>query len=269
MRKIILLLLLALWVGGCSLDSFLFNIKKEEYSFSDQIIPAANRTLHTLEVEGLTIYGLHAFHTPPSSEKILYFVGNWENLNHYFDWIEIYWEMGYDVFAIEYEGFGKSEGSPSEDAIIRDGEKAMEFVTQQLSWEADKTIIYGYSLGAVPAIHLSATHTYKLLFLEAPMGSTDTVIESNIPLDIPWQFVALDKYDSLENIKQIINKVIIIHGKNDDTLPYDRNGLRLYENAPEPKKFVLIENAAHGDIPGDMGRENYKNLLQSLFTFWD
>jgi len=255
-------------LSGCALDdSFFAPETVENYSFSNNIIPAQNRQLHTLNVNGKNIYGLHAFHTPGSTNKILYFHGNYKNLDHYYKWIEIYWEMGYDVFSIDYEGYGKSEGKPSEEALLRDADKAMAFVQQNLNWDQSQIIIYGYSLGSVAAVNISSNYTCQLLFLEAPMGNADGVLEHSSPVHIPSEFLLVKNFDNIERIKAIKNKVVIIHGDQDETLPHHKNGQRIYDNAPDPKKFVLLKNVKHGDFPGDLGRENYKNLLYDLFSF--
>ena len=268
MKKSVLILSVLMLLSSCSLDGFLFAPQTgEDYDFSNKIIPSDKMNLYEIKINDKRIYGLHVFHSPNSEDKILYFPGNYRNLNHYYKWIEIYWEMGYDVFAIDYEGFGKSEGKCSEDALLRDSEAAMDFVLTQLFWNQPDIIIYGYSLGSVPAVHISTKYKCKLLFLEAPIGNAGTIMEGSAPLDIPPQFVVVKKYDNIEKIKHTKNKVVIIQGDKDKTLPHEKNGKRVYENAPEPKKFVLIKDARHGDIPADMGRDNYKKLLFDSFGF--
>lgn len=268
MKKLVSLTLMLGFLAGCSLDNSFFAPETvENYTFSNNIIPGQNRQLYTLTVNGKTIYGLHAFHTPGSTTKIVYFHGNYKNLDHYYKWIEIYWEMGYDVFSIDYEGYGKSEGEPSEEALLRDADAAMTFVLQDLNWNQNEIIIYGYSIGSVAAVYTSANYACRLLFLEAPIGNADGVLEHSSPVAIPSEFLVVKNFDNIERIKSTKNKVVIIQGDRDETLPYEKNGQRVYENAPDPKKFVLLNNVGHGDFPGDLGRENYKNLLYELFSF--
>ncbi len=267
MRRILLLLCLVSF-AGCSLDSFLFSPRKEDYAFSTAIIPGSNARMHTLSVDGKTIYGVHAFHTPASRDKILYFHGNYRSLNHYFSWIEIYWEMGYDVFSIDYEGFGKSEGTPSEDALVRDAEAAFRFVTTDLSWNPADIIIYGYSLGSIPAVETSALQSCRLLFLEAPIGNADTVVAGASPLDVPSAFVLVKHFDNIERIRASRNPLIVIQGTEDRTLPWEENGKRVYDAATVQKRYRWLASAGHGDIPKDIGRENYKALLAELISGW-
>ena len=267
MRRILLLVCLVS-VSGCSLDSFLFSAKQEDYAFSTAIIPSANTTMYTLTVAGKKVYGVHAFHVPASRDKLLYFHGNYRSLNHYYAWIEIYWEMGYDVFSIDYEGFGRSEGSPSEDALIRDAEAAFQFVTSDLAWSRSDIVIYGYSLGSIPAVETSARQACRLLFLEAPIGNADTVVNGASPLDIPSAFVIVKNFDNIERIKASRNPLIVIQGTADRTLPWEENGKRVFDAAVVAKRCRWLEHAGHGDIPKDIGRENYKALLAELMAGW-
>jgi pimeloyl-ACP methyl ester carboxylesterase len=267
MRRLLLVACLAS-LSGCSLDSFLFSPKQEDYAFSTAIVPAANQKVYTLAVAGRKVYGVHAFHEPPARGKVLYFHGNYQSLNHYFKWIEIYWEMGYDVFCVDYEGFGKSEGSPSEDALIRDADAALQFVTSDLAWGPGEVIIYGYSLGSIPAVDLSARQACRLLFLEAPIGNADTTVDGASPLDIPSAFVIVKHFDNIERITASRNPLIVIQGTADRTLPWQENGKRVYDAANVQKRCRWLEHAGHGDIPKDIGRENYKALLAELIAGW-
>lgn len=267
MRRTLLLALVVL-APACSLDSFLFSPKHEDYSFSTSIIPAANAKLYMLPAGGRKIYGVHAFHAPASRDKLLYFHGNFESLNHYFPWIEIYWEMGYDVFAIDYEGFGKSEGSPSEEALIRDAEAAFGFVTAELGWKGSDLVVYGYSLGSIPAVDTAARQSFRFLFLEAPIGNADTVVNGAAPIEIPSAFVLVEQFDNIARITASLNPLIVIQGTADRTLPWQENGKRVFDAATVAKRCRWIEHAGHGDIPKDIGRETYKALLAELMAGW-
>lgn len=265
MKKIFVLIFLPLIFFSCSLDSFLFEPEIEKYSFSNEIIPANNRNLIKLKISDKTIYALQVG-TTNTNNYILYFHGNYRNLNHYYKWIEIYYEMGYNSFTIDYEGYGQSEGTCSEEALFRDADSAYNYVTKNLKWPEKKIIIYGYSLGSIPAVYLSTKHKVKMLFLEAPIGNADSLVKTRTPLDIPGEFVTISDYNNIERIKNSKNGLAIIQGTEDQTVPYKYNGMKIYENAPEPKFCKWLDGVGHGNFPGDYGRENYKTLLQTFFN---
>jgi fermentation-respiration switch protein FrsA (DUF1100 family) len=267
MTRILLALCLVACVG-CSLDSFLFDPKQEDYAFSRTIIPENNTTINTLTVGGKKVYGVHAFHVPASPAKMLYFHGNRRSLNHYYKWIEIYWELGFDVFAIDYEGYGKSEGTPSEDALLLDAEAAFKFATGDLGWSRSNIVIYGYSLGSIPAVETSAKYACRLLLLEAPIGDADSVVAGASPLKIPAALLMANDYNNVDRIKASRNPLSVIQGTADKTLPWEQNGKRVYDAATVPKRYRWLDGAGHGDIPKDIGRENYKALLMELMAGW-
>jgi hypothetical protein len=265
----LLLALCVLSMAACSsLDSFVFDPKQEDYHFSTAVIPASNATVIELRVGSRKVYGVHAFHTPASSAKMLYFHGNYQSLNYYFNRIEMYWELGFDVFAIDYEGYGKSEGTPSEAAILDDAAAAFQVATGSLGWRASDIVIYGFSLGSVPAVDQSAWHACRLLFLEAPIGDADSIADGGSPLDVPGGFVAVSSYDNIARIRSSQNRLIVIQGTADRKLPWEQSGKRVYDAATVEKRCRWLPGVDHGDIPGQIGRETYKSLLMELMAGW-
>ena len=86
----------------------------------------------------------------PSEMVLLWFHGNAGNLSHRFDMISGLMELPVQVFIIDYRGYGKSEGSPSERGIYLDAQAAWDYLTVERRIPANRIIIFGKSLGSAP-----------------------------------------------------------------------------------------------------------------------
>jgi fermentation-respiration switch protein FrsA (DUF1100 family) len=264
------LIIAALLLSGCSLDSFLYNQQSlDHYEFSTAVIPEANRRIVTLDSEGHTLYGCYVWRDDSldTGYTVLYCEGNKHNMEEYWDRVELFYQMGLRCFLFDYRGFGMSGGDPSASGLAADGRAALRFVTDSLRVDTLHLILYGYSLGNAVSIELAANvvHPYRLI-AEAPFASAEALLRNSTPLDLPGGFVIDDNLNNGERIKLNRAPLLLLHGDRDDFIPYPENGRVVYENAPQPKQLVLVHGANHTDIPGVMGAENYMNRVLSFLA---
>jgi RTX toxin RtxA len=97
-----------------------------------------------------------------------------------------YQRNGVDVLAVNYRGFGRSEGTPSEQGLYQDAEAMFLHLTQTLQIPAESIILHGYSMGGPIAAHLasnakSAGHNVAGLILDRPMPSTSKATRAHHP----------------------------------------------------------------------------------------
>ena len=103
--------------------------------------------------DGLRIHGW--FHRVPESPSVLlWFHGNAGNLADRLDHLRILSLLGVNVFAIDYRGYGKSEGAPNKEGIYRDADAAYRFLTAEKEFDPDRIVVYGISLGSAVAVDL-------------------------------------------------------------------------------------------------------------------
>jgi fermentation-respiration switch protein FrsA (DUF1100 family) len=256
-----------IWYSGClDIDSFMFNQKKfSSYSLSTVVIPESSRTQVTMVSQGRNIYGyfVHSNRTRPQV-TVLYNHGNRDNLQFYWDRVELLYKMGFNVFIYDYEGFGMSEGEPNEHAMYSDAEAALEHILSRSDVDTSKIAIYGFSLGCAAAVNIAATSFVpRVLVLEAPFASSMTLVQSGTLLDIPSSYVMKGEYNNAEKIKGVHVPLLIMHGENDTFIDIDKNSQVIYDNANKPKVFIRVPNANHSEIPEKMGEQKY------LFTVSD
>jgi uncharacterized protein len=154
-------------------------------------------------------------------------------------------ETGNSVFIFDYPGYGRSEGSPSEDGCYAAADAAYDWLVRNQQVAAHNILIVGWSLGAAVAVDLASRKPHRTLVLISPFTSFPEVAQHDYPI-LPARWLAHNRFDSLGMIGQCTRPVLIVHGTHDRTVPFTQ-GERLFAAAKEPKRFVKVEGANHGD----------------------
>lgn len=190
------------------------------------------------------IHGLH-IKAAESKGVILYFHGNTGSIKRWAVTGEELTSYDFDVFLMDYRGYGKSRGKKSEVAMHLDAEAAYDYLKQKYSEE--NIVIYGRSLGSGFAVPLAAKHPRSKLVLETPFYSLLEIAEHQAPY-IPIGFLLRFPLRSDEVIADLKNPIIFFHGTRDRVVPY-QSGLKLYEKATSPNKhMVTIPKGRHNDL---------------------
>jgi hypothetical protein len=198
----------------------------------------------------------------PSSPKVLLmFHGNAENIGYGLRRLRVFARLGVNVLALDYRGYGKSEGSPDEAGIYRDAEAAYRYLTEIRQFQPKNIVVYGQSLGGAVAIDLASRHACGSLIVESSFTSGREMARRafRIPL---LEYAIKSHFDSLAKIENVRSPVLIIHGTRDEVVPFSM-GQRLYEAAPEPKTFLPVEGAGHNDV-FEVGGAKYLETLRTL-----
>ena len=127
-----------------------------------------------------------------------------------------------------------------------DGHAAIDWVNENTSYRKTDIVLYGESLGCGVAVELCLKDKFKSVILEAPFTSIVDIGQKKYPI-YPVKFFTLDKFDNISKIDKISSPLLIINGKNDEVIPYT-HGLRLFQKAKEPKKYLCIDEAMHNNL---------------------
>jgi fermentation-respiration switch protein FrsA (DUF1100 family) len=197
------------------------------------------RTSDNEEVNGLFFRG-----TRP--EVILYFHGNAGDLHGWQFVAEDFTAHGYNVFIIDYRGYGKSSGVISENGFYKDAEAAWYFLINKKGFTPRNIIIYGRSIGSGVAVELASTHRSRLLILESPYASLGLLAREKFPYFFP-SFYLKHKFNNLEKIAHVKSPVIFIHGQQDTLIPPSHTE-RLFLKAQGKKEKIIIPGGSHNDL---------------------
>ncbi len=150
------------------------------------------------------------------------------------------------VFAFDYRGYGKSEGSPSEAGILADGDAAQKWLAQRTGLRPSDIVLMGRSLGGGVAVDLAAKNGARGLILQnTPTSMPDAAAYRY--WFAPVHLLMKNRYDSLSKIGRYTGPVLISHGTADTLVPFAL-GQRLFGAVKsEAKRFFPIEGGGHND----------------------
>jgi hypothetical protein len=206
----------------------------------------------------------------PDAPAVLYLHGSRWNLTGQLFRIEQLHDFGFSVLAIDYRGFGRSEGdTPSEQSVYEDARVAWSKLTA-LQPDPVRRYIYGHSLGGAVAIDLAAW----LGAGDGPPPARGLIVESTFTtladmaraLSYEWlpvQWILSQKFDSVDKMARVRMPVLVVHGEADRYVPA-RFSKVLYDAARGPKELLLIDGGSHNNSMR-VGSTEYRAALQSLF----
>jgi fermentation-respiration switch protein FrsA (DUF1100 family) len=208
--------------------------------------------------------GLHGWFVPGESDVTwLWFHGNAGNISDRLENLRLLRdELGVAVFLFDYRGYGRSEGSPSEERTYRDAEAALAYLLSRPDVDPERIVYFGRSLGAGVAVELATRHAPYALILESPMASIGEMVRHHYRF-LPIGWLIRTKYDSLSKIESVRAPLLVLHGDRDEIVPF-KGGRKLFEAANEPKRFYTIEDAGHNDTVLVGGREYFGALREFI-----
>jgi hypothetical protein len=203
------------------------------------------------------------FPSPPGSRLATLFLhGNAGNVTHRVAHAAVILEAGSAVMLLDYRGYGRSEGSPSETGMYRDADAAYDELVR-MGFEPARIVLYGESLGTAAAVDVAARRPCGGLILEAPMSSAQNVASGILPLLGPMLVRGLESKRKIAGVRA---PVFVIHGDRDNTIPFAL-GKAVFEAAHEPKWFWPVRGGSHVDLLQVAGKEYGERLREFYGRF--
>ena len=176
-------------------------------------------------------------------KTVLFLHGNAGNISDRTDKINMFNRMGLNVLIIDYQGYGQSEGIPTEKGMYADAQAAYFYLTKDKGIAPENIYLYGASLGGAAAVDVAAKNPIGGIILDSTFTSAEDMARYIFPF-VPT-FLVRAKLDSHLKIKAVAAPKLFFHSQADQTVPY-RLGRKLYDEAAGDKKFVDIEGG-HND----------------------
>ncbi len=235
--------LAALALVGCNVDSAAFTGPvATRYDFGD-LERYEELTLSAPNGDAIAA----VFVNGDSDLSVLYFHGASENLTDIAPRLAYFQRRGFSVLAIDYRGFGKSEGSSSERNAYQDAEVALAALSERGTSPA-QTVIMGRSFGGAIATHAAIREPPKSLVLESTIASAALAVSSTTYFDIPASFTTEGEWDNVARIRAMeAFPKALLHGDADETFPF-WHAERLFEEAADPASLFRVEGAGHVGI---------------------
>jgi fermentation-respiration switch protein FrsA (DUF1100 family) len=175
---------------------------------------------------------------------VLFFHGNAGNAADRLDRAKILHDrFGLDVFLVDYRGYGRSAGSPTETGLRRDARAIYEAAASR-GFSPERILVFGESLGSAVAVGLAAERPCGGVILETPFLSIREMARRHYPF-VPG-FLIRTRFDSGAGIRAITAPKLFLIAERDTIVPPEQ-GLRLFDLAPPPKTLYVIPGAGHND----------------------
>lgn len=203
-------------------------------------------TFRAADSTKLTGWIIPAATAGPDAPWVLVSHGNYGNIGYggrpqFYAWFR---DLGVNLFAYDYRGFGASDGVPSESGVYADAEAAYRYLTDSLQVPSSRIILFGHSLGTGVAIELARHEPAAGLIIEDAYTSVADRGQEVFPV-LPIKLIARSRFASIEKVGELRIPKLFLHARNDRTIPIE-HGRKVFAAAAEPKQFVEL-NAGHAD----------------------
>lgn len=250
-KKILLFILLFFVLGYLALciwfytgqEKALFSTVPHPADYVYKInVPFEERTIAM--ADGKKLNGV-LFKSDSSKGVILWLPGGRGMLDSLSEEASYYTNLNYDVFIINYRGFGKSEGTiTSEEQFGNDMQTVYNSFKKQYS--ENNIIVYGYSLGSGPAAKLAAENHPKMLLLLAPYYSFQDMAQKAFPY-LPLSLLLKYRFKTFEQIQKIKSPIVIFHGDSDTKIKVEASE-RLSKYLKPTDQLILLPGQPHNNF---------------------
>lgn len=184
------------------------------------------------------------FKTPHPKGLVFYLHGNGSELNSWGNIASIYTSLGYDIFILDYRGYGKSEGKiENQEQFLKDALFAYKNLAKR--YPENKIVIIGYSIGTGAATYLASKQNPKMLILQSPYYNFLEFSSSRAPF-LP-NFIKKFSFPTNEYIVKVKVPVYIFHGDEDRLIPI-ANSLQLKKLLKPTDRLFELQQQAHAGM---------------------
>ncbi|MEZ4875136.1 MAG: alpha/beta fold hydrolase [Flavobacteriaceae bacterium] len=225
--------------------------KDAVYSFPEDF-----EEVNLITADHETINALHFTLENPKG-IVLFFHGNRGNLNRWGTFAPTFLQHGYEVFMMDYRGYGKSTGSFHEEKMYSDALLAYEHVRK--TYQEQQIIVYGYSLGSTFAARIGATQHPKHVIFESPFYTMKKAVRHKFALSPV--FLMRYHFPTYQEVPKISAPMTIFHGTKDPTTSFEESQALFNLLEVEKKQFVTLEGGDHHNVPTF---KEYQEVLKGI-----
>ncbi len=190
---------------------------------------------------------------------IIFAHGNGELIDFWADEFLYFTKQGISVLLVEYPGYGRSSGSPSQESITDAFVKAYDIVSKRNDIDPEKIVFLGRSIGGGAVCSLAQQRKPAGIILMSSFINTKSFAKKYLA---PGALIK-DPFDNLKMMEQFKGPALIMHGRHDELIPYD-HGLQLHKACKNSK--LITYNCGHNDCPPDLNTfiNDVKSFLKEL-----
>jgi len=175
--------------------------------------------------------------------SLLFLHGNAGNISHRLDSLVQFHRLGLSVLILDYRGYGRSEGRPSEEGMALDARAGWRWLREEADQAPESIVLFGRSLGAAVAAELAEGREAQgerpaAVILESPFRSVPALAQRVYPF-LPARWLARFSHDAERHVRGISAPLLVIHSRDDEIIPF-AEGEAVFRAARDPKRLLEI-----------------------------
>lgn len=195
--------------------------------------------LKTEDGETINAWFVPAPSSTSNAVTILFCHGNAGDIGDRIESLQTFNKLGFNTLIFDYHGYGKSSGTPSEDATLNDALACWDYLVDKRGIHPSDIVIFGRSLGGAVACQIAQHSNPRALVLESTFASVPDMAHAMFPY-LPVRLFCRFNYDNTAAVRKLHMPILVAHSKTDRTCPYEQ-GRAVFEAAHQPKTFVEIQ----------------------------
>ncbi len=207
--------------------------------------------------DGETIYAWFLEHDHPQAE-VVFFHGNAGNLSLWLEVLAKIHDHKFNVLALDYRGYGKSSGSPTEKGLYLDTETLTRYFWEQIHRPKLPAVYWGRSLGGVAAAYATTIREPDGIILESTFPDKKTLLKYH-PILRVLGFFSRYQLSTADFLSGLSCPALVIHGDRDHVVPFSV-GKQLFERLGTKKYFYSVTGARHNDLSAIGQAEYWEHL---------
>jgi uncharacterized protein len=162
---------------------------------------------------------------------------------------KIWSNLGISILSVDYPGYGNSKGTPSEQNLYEASKAAYMYLRKQEYIPEKRIIIYGEGIGASLALKLANEVQVGGVIIENGLTSLPDLAQEIYPI-LPLKWILKNKFNAINLITQLQAPLLLFHSDKNEQIPLV-HGEKLFQNAPQPKTFIILKGKHHTAIADD------------------
>jgi len=215
-------------------------------------LPARAVPLEVIVADGARVRGWIVSGATVPAPAVIYFGGNAEEVS--WTLAETRWPREWTIVAVNYRGYGASEGLPGEREITADALAIYDSIVRREDVDRKRIVVFGRSLGTAVAARVAAERPVAGAILVSPFDSLTAIGSKHYPW-LPVSLLLRHRFDAISVATRIRAPLLAIIGDADSIIP-PRHSRALFDAWAGPKQWRVITGADHNDI-------------SSFAEFWD
>jgi fermentation-respiration switch protein FrsA (DUF1100 family) len=211
---------------------------------STAYLPADAKPLEIVATDGTRLRGWMRGASATPAPAVLYFGGNAEEVSGTL--VDPRWPRDWTIVAINYRGYGTSEGTPGESALVADARVIYDAIVARPEVDARRIVAFGRSLGTGVAVKLGATRPLAGLILVSPFDSLVALGRTHYPW-LPVSVLLRHRFDGDADARRMQAPLLAIVADRDSIVPNERSRA-LYDAWAGPKSWLVIPATDHNTL---------------------